>query len=194
MSNCISLIGIGPTEQHLKGWALASDMTDVIETKTLENVCLVGNEIKADEFVCPDVICADVCALVLHECNEDTDKIILIQTPPCGVYDSDEGLVVCMEGFCLQSDQPECCGDDEILDLCEQMEDPCVRHKWLKGIYYSLLSNKTVVSATTPSGRSVTFARASAQCLKDEMQKAEIECNQCNPCRRESRCWTYRNC
>lgn len=195
MANCISLIGNDVLLPNIKSWALVTDMEDVLETKTLQNVCVVDNELKADDFICPDLMCKDICALVLHECGEETNKIILLQSPPCGVYDSDEGLVVCLEGWCFGSQaEQECCSDEDIMELCEQMEDPCYRAKWLKGIYWSLFSNKTIVSATTPSGRSVTFARPSMACLKDELRKAEIECSACDPCATNQRCRTYKNC
>lgn len=193
MANCISLIGDGPTVDQMSQWSLVNQLTTVIHTQTLENVCLIDGHLTADMFCVPGVKCRDVCAIVLHECDGAEDKVIRIQTPPEGAYDSDEGYCLCIEGFCL-TEQQDRCDEADLLDICQMMDDPCDRKKWLQQLWYQRMSGKTVLSASTPSGRSVTFVQVPTQCIKDELRTATIMCDACDPCKHNGRTFNVRNC
>lgn len=195
MANCISLIGNGPTVDQMRTWSLVSQMTEVLHTETLQNVCLIDGNLQADMFHVAAIACRDVCAVVLHECDGDQDKIIRIQAPPEGAYDDpDNGFTLCIEGFCLTDNGPDCCDEGDLLDICAMMEDPCARKKWLQQLWYQRMQGKTVLSATTPSGRSVTFVQVPTSCIKDELRVATIMCNACDPCAHHGRHWKVRNC
>ena len=175
----------------MQNWATADDMSDVLDIKELKNICIIDNSLVADEVKCEGLKCRDLCAIVIFQ-KDETQQIIRMQSPVLGAYDSDDGLCICIEGFCLNDSEPECCDTNDLLEMCALMHDSCKKLAWLNGIYMNALSGKRVISASTPAGRSVTFSKVSTQCLKDEIKKAEIECNMCNPCRRNDRCWQAR--
>ena len=188
--NCISLIEAPITLAEMSQWTFVSDLQNVIDTQQLENVALLSNQITADKLTFEDIDCTQIGAIVLHECGNDDSQIISFQSPPEGIVQvgNDVCLVLC--GFCLVD---ECCDvpDEEQKCLDYACESPCERWIRLRCCYDQLICGQNVVRVEYED-RSVTYTKGNITCLKQEVNKAYIEC-QSTQCQNTPRRFVF-NC
>ena len=180
MQNCVSFIGKPIDLGTMACWVLVEDMQQIICTYPLENLCIIDNELNADKIVLENFDSTKVGAVVLHECGSEDPKIMQYQIPPDGFIQNGDECCYILCGFCLLDD---CCDVPDEEAYCEEkiLEHPCDRYARLRCCLDELICGKEVARVDYED-RSVAYTRANIEYLKIEVNKAFIECTNCNPC------------
>lgn len=183
MQNCVSIIGAPVTAIQLQSWSLVCDMQAVLGTQPIENLCIVRDELNADDLCFPGVCTRDVVAIIVHECSDaPTDMLMQYQIPPLGIWQDGDDLKLCLTGFCLSS-ADDCI--DPTYPECDPCECPCDALKRLQCCYDDWLCGKRVSSAEW-NGRILHYSNASMALLKERINELRALCDakMCKPSRR----------
>lgn len=166
-------------------------MTHVMCTVDLENICIIDQMLSADVAVCPDVDCARVGAIVLHEAAYSTKqnamhfdgkaKIIQWQSPPLGLCKVDCDTHVTLTGFCLYADDAV---DYNEFKSSVSKSDPCEIVCQLDDCLLELALDKGGKAGFSHRDTTVTFRRPDVPFIKSMRDEYRMKCEAKKNCGR----------
>lgn len=167
--------------ERIDEWVTPDDFTHVIAHAPLQGVSITNNMYTADTICFEGVDCFDVGALILLDGNGTINQW---QVPVLGMQQSGETMCLCLEGFCLNTE--ELYTYEEVAPKLSK-QDPCEIVCKLEDCLLELALNKDAKSSFAMDNMQMSFRALNIPLIERLIERYKMACREKNMCRKPSR-------